>query len=397
MNHMMSGIRWWRLATTGILLALRVALAACGGDDAPSTSRADASGSSGDASAAEVADAQKTIDSLFAGESFEEPPAEGPKPEAGKKVTVVVTGLAFAGSALFADAAKKAAELTGWDLTVYDGKFSPDRYQEGIRQAIADKADGILLYNVDCALAQSAMKQAKTAKIPMVATESIDCDKAGEGPSMFDAEVTYTSGDFTKLTDDLGRAQAAWVIAKTEGKAKVVEFKETDLQTAVLIQDGFEAEMKTCTGCEIVEQVEFVASDLGPKLQEKAQQALLKHPDANAVMAPYDDVIIAGIGAAIKSSGRKDDLNVVAGAGFEANMELVRNDEGQNAGYIVSIPWEGYAAADTLNRVFAGEEPVSSGIGVGFFDNDHNLGDSGPAESPIDFVAGYEKLWSGQG
>src|SRR5207237_106994 len=121
MNDMTSGSRWWRLATAGVLIALVMALAACGGDDTATTEQASAaSGSSGDA-AAGVAEAQKTIDSLFAGESFEQPPAKGPKPEAGKKVTVVVTGLAFAGSALFADAAKKAAALTGWDLTIYDG------------------------------------------------------------------------------------------------------------------------------------------------------------------------------------------------------------------------------------------------------------------------------------
>jgi ribose transport system substrate-binding protein len=161
-----------------------------------------------------------------------------------------------------------------------------------------------------------------------------------------------------------------------------------------LIQQGFEQEMKKCSGCDILEQVEFTATDLGPKLQEKAQQALLQHPDATAVMAPYDDVIIAGIGAAIKSSGLKDKLHVVAGAGFEANMELVRKNEGQNAGYAVSIPWEGYSAIDVTNRVLAGVKPESSGIGVGFFDNDHNLGTSGPAVPPIDFESAYKKLWA---
>jgi ribose transport system substrate-binding protein len=389
-----------RLLLSCLVIASVMALAACGGDD----NKSDAGGSGGGAAStaattANVSDAvtkaKARMEQLYAGEDFDPPPATAPKAEPGKNVWVVVTGLAFAGSALFADAAKAGAKELGWTVTVYDGKFSPDRYQDGIRQAIADKADGILLYNVDCNLAQSALEQARKAKVPIVATESVDCSfSKADAESLFDAQVTYTSGDFPALTKALGQAQADWIISKTEGKAKVIHFKETDLQTAVLIADGFDAQIKTCTTCEVVDEITFVATDLGPKLQEKAQQALLQHPDANAVMTPYDDVIIAGIGAAIKASGRAEKLNTVAGAGYASNVEIVKKRAGQDGGYSVSIPWEGWHAIDTINRVFAGEEAVSSGIGVGFFDREHNLPESGPTVPPVDFVAAYKKAWA---
>src|SRR5688500_18146405 len=106
MHDIASGARWWRLTVSATLTALLMALTACGGDDAASDANAApaAAKASEDSGADGVGEAQKAIDALFAGESFEEPPADGPPPEPGKKVTVVVTGLAFAGSALFADA-----------------------------------------------------------------------------------------------------------------------------------------------------------------------------------------------------------------------------------------------------------------------------------------------------
>jgi ribose transport system substrate-binding protein len=212
---------------------------------------------------------------------------------------------------------------------------------------------------------------------------------------VFSAQVTYTEGMFPSFATSLGVAQADYVIAKSNGHAKVVLFNEDDLETAVLIGKGFQQQLAKCSGCQIVDKVTFTASDTGPALQQKAQQALLQHPEATAVVAPYDDVVVAGIGAAIVDSGRKDKLISIAGAGFPANMDLVRHDGGQDAGYGVSVRWEGYAAIDTVNRVLRGMPSVSSGIGVGFFDKTHDLPASGPYVPPIDYAKAYEKTWAG--
>jgi ribose transport system substrate-binding protein len=210
---------------------------------------------------------------------------------------------------------------------------------------------------------------------------------------MYDAQVTYTMGDFRELAKAMGRAEANWVIAKTNGKAKAIVFTENDLQLVVDINKGFQDEFKKCTTCKIVKEVEYVIDELGPKIQEKAQQALLQAPDANAMVLYYDDLITAGIGSAVKSSGRNDQIEVVAGGGFEANMEIMRENGGQDASYSFHVPWEGWSAVDVLNRVLAGEEPQGSGIGIGIIDREHNLGTSGAAPAPMDFRAAYRKAW----
>lgn len=76
------------------------------------------------------------------------------------------------------------------------------------------------------------------------------------------------------------------MIAKTNGKAKVVIDTETDQWTTVLSSKGIRREIAKCSGCSVVGDATFVGTDLGPALQQKIQQALVQHPEANATSRP---------------------------------------------------------------------------------------------------------------
>lgn len=391
-----------RLALAAVAVTLVLTLVACGGSDddegatqPASTSPATTTGDS------VVAESKANIEALYAGQAFVEPPAESPPPQRGKKIWQINVGLVLPGAALVADVTKEAAKEMGWDLTIYDAKLSVDKMQDGIQQAIAARADGILLYAIDCAPVQAALKQAKAANIPTVAVESLDCDEFEEspGPALFTEKVKYNVGDFRDWVAGLGKSQADWIIAQSEGKAKAIVFSQTDLQIAVGIYQAFRDRFAKCTTCETVEVIEFTSADMGPKLQQKAEQALVSHPDATAVAVTYDEIITAGVGSAILASGRNDELDVVAGGGFESNAALVRENRGQDAGFSTAtsvLPWEAWALVDTMNRTLAGEPAENSGIGIAFFDREHNLGTSGPTPSPtpIDFAASYKKAWA---
>jgi ribose transport system substrate-binding protein len=388
-----------------VAVAVAVAVAGCGGSGSSSadvaqtgTAADDATTSPTNGSGERVAAAKRKVAALFANASFGRPPATSPSPQRGKNVWSVVAGLAAPGQVLVADAIEAGAKEMGWDLTTFDGRFTPSQYQNGIRQAIADKADGILLYTIDCKLVRTALEEARRARVPVVSGDGYDCSSEKQGAaSLYDAEVGYTMGSFAELSEALGRAEADWIIAATDGKAKAIVFRETDLQFAIGVDKGFQDEFETCAECSVVRTVDFVIGDLGIKIQEKAEQALLQSPDANAMMLAYDDLITAGVGAAIRRSGRNDELQVIAGGGFTPNMDIMRANGGQDAAYAFPVEWEGWAAVDTLNRLFAGQPPAPSGIGIGLIDREHNLGSSGPAKAPLDFAAAYRRAWSGQG
>ncbi|MCW2952984.1 MAG: monosaccharide transporter substrate-binding protein family [Conexibacter sp.] len=385
-----------RSVVVAALVATAIGVAACGSSSSTSSGSSTAVASSSTTASATgggVAEAKQRLDALYRGVTFRAPPSSGPKPQAGKNVWLIDTSLAAPEGALVAQGVQAAGRLLGWNTTVYDGKFQPSRYLDGVRQAIAAKADGIFMYAIDCASVRAALQEARAARVQVVGAESADC---GAGSSaLFDGTVEYSQGDFFSWAHAAGAAEADWAIVKTDGKAKVINLFENDLGSTRAIQAGFADTIKTCAGCKIVDSVTFDGTELGPRLQEKTQQAILKNPDANVLMVPYDGAMTSGPAAAVMASGRRARLNVVAGGGLAPNMDLVRKDAGENAGYSTSLAWEGWAGMDALNRLFEGQRPQPSGIGMMVFDIDHNMPASGAWVAPVDFAAAYTKAWKG--
>jgi ABC-type sugar transport system substrate-binding protein len=170
-----------------------------------------------------------------------------------------------------------------------------------------------------------------------------------------------------------------------------VNFPVHDFYLVKAMDDGFLERMKDCSGCTVYTS-RIPADLLGPGLQEKVEQALLQHPDANAAVFAYDDLLTAGGAAAIRSSGRNDQLNVIAGTGFKTNLDMIRKNQGQDAGYGYPYDLESWAGVDLMNRVFAGAKSTPNGIGVQIYDREH-MPDGDTYKAPFDFRAAYRKSW----
>jgi ribose transport system substrate-binding protein len=343
-----------------------------------------------------LAAAQAAVDTAYKG-TDREAPQHASKPATGKKVWIISPGQIGESASIPTTAAKEAGEAIGWKMTLYDSKLDVANFSLGIRQAIAARADGVILHSIDCPLVKQALTEARAAKVKVLAYYSLDCDDPSvKGQPLYDGSVNFGSqfGDYAALTRAWGAAKANWVIAKTKGKAKVISFKEDELLVVKYIREGFEQELAKCKTCEIVKTVDFTLADLGPKLQQKAQGALLQHPEANAIHVPYDSAMLLGISAALLESGRNDQIEVIAGEGFPSNIQLIRDNKGQDAANAFPSKWTGYAAIDSMNSLFHGEQPQDSGIGYKLIDRDHNLPPAGQGYEPsVDYKAAYKKAW----
>jgi ribose transport system substrate-binding protein len=329
---------------------------------------------------------------LYKGSSVS-PATSGPKPQPGKKVWIISPDQSVDVAQEMTQGAADAARSIGWVPTVFDGKSQPNVMLAGVQQAIASKADGIILYAIDCSFVKTALEAAKAAHIPVVGAEAQDCT-----PSL-ETVITYapTLGTFQNFESGGGVSAAQYLIAKHGTAGTFVELKETDFEADLLYSKGYESTLKAeCPRCTNV-VVTFTATDLGPALQEKTQQALLQHPNASGVVAPYDGVITSGVSSALMASGRGKTLTVVGTGGSVANLDLMRQGRGQTADLVVSTRWEGFATVDWLNRILHGITPNASnaetGIGYILVDADHGLPASGAVPSPVDFQAVYEKSW----
>ncbi|WP_116451722.1 sugar ABC transporter substrate-binding protein [Blastococcus litoris] len=382
-----------RWATSVVAASAALALTACSSE---STAGSGSDGEPVNEEAAQVVqEAQERIEARLAGETYEEPPSEGPAAVSGARVAMVNVGTQAPTGAYVAENAEEIAGIMGWELSIYDGEFNPTKFQEGIRQAIAAQADVIWLFAVDCPVARTALEEAKAAGIPVISQEGADCSDVEDGaPSLFTHNLEFADGDFIEWGRALGAAQADYLIAETGGNARVIEISVPDLYVTAALHEGFVERMEECSTCEILQTIENSAAALGPELQAKIEQALLRNPDANGLAVSYDDLMTAGGAAAVMASGRSDDLAVVAGTGFEPNIELVRNDQGQDAGYGIDYGYETWAGADLVNRFLAGAEIGPSGDSLGFYDRD-NLPGSGSYTSPIDYRPAYTEVWQG--
>ncbi len=373
----------------GLLAAVAVAaavLVACGGEGNEGTDEK--------ASSADVAKYEKELEALYRG-TYEKPSGGPVKAPKGKNIWVISTGQTIEAAINASAAMEEAGAALGWDVTVFDGRFDSNRQISGIEQALADKADGLVLIYVDCPPVRSALQQADDAGVAIVGIQSQECE-----PALEDHVIRYARHrDFvTYLSHGFGGTQAKWVIAKTKGEAKTIVTAQTDLySTRVTYDPGITDAFAECETCEIVDTVEFVGTEFGPPLQQKIEQSLNQHPEANSFIAAYDAVMTGGGGAAaLRASGRLDEIEVMGGEGSKPGIELIYNRAGMEACTGTPTGWEGYAAMMSLARIFAGQDPErgDSGIGEQVCDIDHNLPPKGEGyRAPVDYVAAYRRLW----
>ena len=376
------------------LTAAALLLTACGGgsttaDPAPDNVAPVAPAASGAPAAASDINYEGTL---------REPATTARAAAKDKKVVIISAGQASISSSVPVAAAKEAAEAAGWQTDVYDVQLNPANAPGLVRQAIAAGADGIILQAVDCPGVKGPLQEAKAKGIEVVGIYSFDCSDPifeGNDPPLFSGQINYgaDAAEIGKFTEKYGADQAKAVIAATGGKAKVIFFNSPTVTVLNYTGKGFKDEIEKCAECEIVAEVEFAGSELGPNLQQKATSALLQHPEANAVKSPYTSATLLGIAPAVVQSGRASKLYVMGGEGFAPELDLLRAGQGVNAVNIAPSDWTGWAAVDTMNSLFAGTPAQDSGLGWQLVDKDNNLTSNGPFVPKTDFKAIYKKAW----
>lgn len=369
-------------AAVAALLVGAAPLSACG-------SGSESSAGSGPDISTLSQEGQDRLELLYDGAGTS-PAAEGPKPQPGKDVWFIASGMQIEIIAVGAEGFEDAGEAVGWDTKVVDGKFQPSLWLTGIQQAVAARADGIVLYAIDCAAVKNGLEAAKDAGIPVVAVESEDCD-----PSL-ETVLTYADGDFPTFARQLGSDQALWAAASANGKGTIIELRETDAAITLYQSEGLAATLKEeCPDCKHV-TVEFTAPEIGPALQQKVEQALLKNPEAIGMLVPYDDLLVAGVSSAIVSSGRGSQVKVISVGGTTAALDLMRQNRGLNADLVFDTRWEAFAAVDWMNRLLQGETPTGESAPTGIGQQLVEQGDvpkDGKVGATVDYEAIYKKSW----
>lgn len=383
-------------SAVAVCLLAALVLAACGGDsDSGSTASesANTTAETGGSSDSLVAEAEASVEKAREG-TYSDPPSTGPAAQSGKDVWVISCGESAPGCSTLAAGAMEAGETLGWKMHLFDGKLTPTGWTAGFDKALAAGAEGIIPITMDCPPIKGSLEKAKQADVPVIGLYSFDCDDPSyteKSPALY-TEVVNVGKDLPSYFEEYGRVKADYAIAETDGKFKAINIVAPEYQSLQQINKGFVEQVEKCAECEIIETLEIPATQLATgEAAQRIETALGKNPDATVLNIPYDAMTLT----VAQTLAGHEDMLILGFEGFEPNIELIKQGVQD-----LALPYEGsfsgWAAADTLNRYFAGEtEFPPQGVGYQLIDIE-NAPKSGPAVATVDYKPIYEEVWNGK-
>ena len=320
-----------------------------------------------------------------------EGPTSAPKPDPGKSIVYLSGDEQNDISHLYGVYIKQAAEKLGWKVTIIDGKGSPTSWLAGMNQAIALKPDGIAMF-ADAASLKDPINAGVAQGIKFVGLHA-----AGLPGPQPDLHL------FVNIQEDpreIGKAEAAWVIADSNGTARVVILSHNEYAIAEVKSMATKAEIEKCKGCKVLDYVNSPASEAAqrqPQLTTSWVQRFGLPLYATSVGDNDWDFAVP----VLRAGGvDPDQVKLIAADGNRSAYDRIRKG-GQYQVVTVSEPIElqAYQAVDELNRAFH-DQPPSGFVQPPFLVTKDNIhaegGDQNTFIPSNDYKKHYLEIWGVQ-
>ncbi|AWK89450.1 ABC transporter substrate-binding protein [Azospirillum thermophilum] len=242
---------------------------------------------------------------------------------------------------------KAEAAKRGWQLVYTDAAGSAAKQVADVDSMIAQGVDLIFLAPREEKPLVPAVMKAKRAGIPVILLDrTVDESVAKAGRDY----VTFIGSDFVEE----GRRAAQWLVKATNGNARIIQLEGTaGSSPANDRRKGFEEVIAKNPGMKIV------ASQSGDFVRDKGRQVtetlLQAHPDATAIYAHNDEMVIGAI-AAVEAAGRTPgkDIRLVSIDGTRDALQAII--DGKLGATVECSPRFGPKAFDTALRYAKGEK-----------------------------------------
>ena len=315
-------------------------------------------------------------------------PTSAPKPEAGKLIVYLSGDEQNDISREYGLYIKQAADKIGWKVTIIDGKGSPTSWLAGLNQAIALKPAGIAMF-ADAASLQDPIKKGVAQGIKFVGLHA-----AGLPGPQPDLNL------FVNIQEDpreIGKAEADWAIADSNGTARVVVLSHNEYAIAATKSGATRDRVLQCTGCKLLDYVNSPASEAAqrqPQLTTSWVQRFGLPFYATSVGDNDWDFAVP----TLRSGGvAPDQVKLIAADGNRSAYERIRKG-GQYQVVTVSEPIElqAYQAVDELNRAF-NNAPPSGFVQPPFLVTKENIHSEGGDQNTFipsnDYKKHYLEIW----
>jgi ribose transport system substrate-binding protein len=138
-----------------------------------------------------------------------------------------------------------AGKAAGINIHIFDGAGTVSDFNQGVSEAVANNAAGIILQGITPSLVSAPLAAAKRAKIPV-----IDAQNGNFNAPLTNGILAHISTNFTKD----GQTMADYVLANTGCKADVLELTTTLYVALTDTHDGFKQQLNhLCPSCKLLD------------------------------------------------------------------------------------------------------------------------------------------------
>ena len=335
-----------------------------------------------------VSDAKAAVAKYAGPQTTWEGPTAAPKPDKGKKVVFLSGDEQNDISHLYGVYIKQAGEKLGWDVTIIDGKGSPTSWLAGMNQAIALKPDGIAMF-ADAASLKDPIKAGVAQGIKFVGLHA-----AGLPGPQPDLNL------FVNIQEDpveIGKAEADWAIADSNGTAKVVILTHNEYAIAEVKSMATKAEIEKCGGCKVLEYVNSPASEAAQRQPQLTTSWVQRFglPFYGTSVGDNDWDFAVPV---LRSGGvPTDQVKLIGADGNRSAYDRIRKgDQYQTVTVSEPIELQAWQAIDELNRAFHGDKP-SGFVQPPFLVTKDNIKSEGGDQNTFipsnDYKKHYLQIW----
>jgi ribose transport system substrate-binding protein len=209
-------------------------------------------------------------------------PASSPKGSLvkGKHYWIIALTTAIPTIADYANGFKNAGKALGADVTVFDGQGTPTGAVQGVNDAVAAHADGIVTVLIDPRSIASAVGNADAANIPIIEADS--------GPPFppFQSGVSAAAAQNQVL---MGSWESDAALQLTNCNLHAIVITTPGNIAADATDSGIHAEIKKLcpTACTAVD-LDIQPNGVATQTAGDVENALRLHPDTNAVIQVAD-------------------------------------------------------------------------------------------------------------
>ncbi|MFK7869811.1 MAG: substrate-binding domain-containing protein [Roseobacter sp.] len=316
-------------------------------------------------------------------------PTSGPQAAEGKSIAIVAGDLKNGGILGVTTGVEEAAAKIGWDVRVLDGAGSIQGRTAAIGQALALKADGIIINGFDAVEQQAALEGVVNAGIPMVAWHSgpkIGCDAPG--------------GIFANVSTDamsVSEVAANWAIGDGDDNVGVVIFTDSTYQIAIDKADRLKETVEAAGGT-VLEYVDTPIADTSTRMGPLTTSLLQKYGESWTHALAINDLYFDFMGPSLAAAGLSPEKSPQAGSagdGSEAAFQRIRTGGYQAITVAEPLNLQGWQLVDELNRALQGA-PCSGYVTSPALVTPAGLekmGDSNAFDPDIPYREAYGAIW----